>query len=113
MVQRARAEGRRKCREPRYAGVAELVDAKDLKSFVPRNGTCRFNSGPRHMVEFRALSSVPIRPNLSIPMESEEDKFTLELRIPIPLDWIGIGSDTQLRSEEDSRLLAEGILEGS
>jgi hypothetical protein len=28
--------------------VAELVDAKDLKSFVPRNGTCRFNSGPRH-----------------------------------------------------------------
>src|SRR5208282_6107974 len=31
------------------AGVAELVDARDLKSLVP-HGTCRFDSGPPHQV---------------------------------------------------------------
>jgi hypothetical protein len=31
------------------AGVAELVDARDLKSLVP-NGTCRFDSGPPHHI---------------------------------------------------------------
>ena len=29
------------------AGVAELADAQDLKSWGPK-GPCRFNSGPRH-----------------------------------------------------------------
>jgi hypothetical protein len=33
---------------PIYARVAELVDAKDLKSFGP-NGPCRFDSGPGHL----------------------------------------------------------------
>ncbi len=32
----------------RFAGVAELVDARDLKSLVG-NPTCRFESGPRHL----------------------------------------------------------------
>ena len=30
-----------------HAGVAKLVDARDLKSLGPK-GPCRFNSGPRH-----------------------------------------------------------------
>ena len=30
-----------------FAGVAELVDARDLKSLGPL-GPCRFDSGPRH-----------------------------------------------------------------
>jgi hypothetical protein len=29
--------------------VAELVDARDLKSLVP-HGTCRFDSGPPHQI---------------------------------------------------------------
>jgi hypothetical protein len=33
--------------KPCFARVAELVDAKDLKSFGP-NGPCRFDSGPGH-----------------------------------------------------------------
>lgn len=33
--------------QERFAGVAELVDARDLKSLVGYP-TCRFESGPRH-----------------------------------------------------------------
>ena len=34
--------------QERIAGVAELVDARDLKSLVGYP-TCRFESGPRHL----------------------------------------------------------------
>ena len=34
--------------QERFAGVAELVDARDLKSLVGYP-TCRFESGPRHL----------------------------------------------------------------
>ena len=32
-----------------YAGVAELADAQDLKSWVPQ-GACGFDSHPRHHI---------------------------------------------------------------
>ncbi len=38
--------------QKRFAGVAELVDARDLKSLVGYP-TCRFESGPRHLFSTR------------------------------------------------------------
>ena len=46
-VEAGEAEGARQVLSNQCAGVAELVDARDLKSLVP-HGTCRFDSGPPH-----------------------------------------------------------------
>src|SRR6516165_3796168 len=35
--------------QPNHAGVAELADAQDLKSWVPQ-GACGFNPRPRHSI---------------------------------------------------------------
>ena len=40
----------------RYAGVAELADAQDLKSWVPQ-GACGFDSRPRHQILRKSASS--------------------------------------------------------
>ena len=49
----------------KYAGVAELADAQDLKSWVPR-GACGFKTRPRQTTKFRMIFVARRSGNLEI-----------------------------------------------